>query len=95
VTGPAIHFFLGQADLREDAADVLGDEIVDGFRLMIEGRNRGHDDRAGLLGAQHIFEMDAIEWGIANAKHELAALFEHDVGGAGDQIVAGAVGDGR
>src|SRR5579859_3829610 len=40
VAGPAIHFFLGQTDLREDATDVLGDEVVDGFRLMVEGRNR-------------------------------------------------------
>src|ERR1700730_17063104 len=95
VPGPAVHFFLRQADLREDAADILRDEVVDVFRLMIEGRNRGHDDRASLLGAEHIFKMDAIEWRLANAQHELAAFFEHHVGGASDQIVAGAGGDGR
>src|SRR5450755_2675253 len=39
---PAVHFFLSQVDLREDAADILRDEIVDGLGTMIERWNGGH-----------------------------------------------------
>ena len=39
---PAIHFFLRQADLREDAADVLRDEVVDGLA--------GDDKTTGMAG---------------------------------------------
>ena len=38
-----------QFHLCQHAADVLRDEIIDRFRLVIEGRNRGHNDRASLL----------------------------------------------
>src|SRR5450432_4030957 len=40
---PAIHFFLRQADLREDAADILCDEVVDSLRVMIKRGDGGHD----------------------------------------------------
>ncbi len=46
---PAVHLFLREADLRQDAANVLRNEIVDRFRLVIESRYRGHNHRAGLL----------------------------------------------
>ena len=31
---------------------------------------------------------------VANAKNQLAAFLEHDIGGAGDEVVADAIGDG-
>src|SRR5579883_3340176 len=34
--GPAKHFLQGQARLRQDAANVLHHQIVDGFRLVIK-----------------------------------------------------------
>src|SRR5712664_2610953 len=43
--GPAVHLVLGKTDLREHTANVLRDEVVDGFRVMIEGWHRRHDDR--------------------------------------------------
>ena len=91
---PAIHFFLRQADLREDAAYVLGNQIVDGFWVVIKGRNGRHDDRAGLLRPQHVAQMDAVEGSVSHAKDELAIFFEHYVGGARHEIVAQTVGDG-
>src|SRR6266852_7534699 len=45
---PAIHFVLLEANLREDAANVLRNEIVDRFRLVIKRRHRGHNHRSGL-----------------------------------------------
>lgn len=85
---------LGEGDLGEDAADVLGNEVVDGSGLVVEGRDGGHDDGAGLLGAEHVFQVDAAEGGVAHAEDKLAGFLEHDVGGAGHEVVAQAAGDG-
>jgi len=46
-----------------------------------------------LLRAQHVFEMDAVEGRVAHAEHKLAAFFEHNVSGTGDEVVAQTVGD--
>src|SRR5215813_9296991 len=54
-TCPAIHLSLLKADLREHAANVLGNEIVDRLRMVIIGRNSGHDDCSGRLRANHVF----------------------------------------
>src|SRR5229473_5739120 len=60
-TRPAVLLFLRQADLRKDAADVLRHQVVNRFRLVIEGRDGRHDDGARLLRAKHVLEMDTIE----------------------------------
>src|SRR6266478_2749609 len=54
---PAVHFFLWQIDLREDAADVLCDQVVDRFWLVIKRRNRRHDHgaRPVIMPAIHAF----------------------------------------
>lgn len=90
---PAVHFLLRQADLGKDAADVLGDEIIDRLRLMIKRRNGGHNDGTGLLNSQHVFQVDAAERRIAHAENESAIFFQHNVRGARDQIVTDAGGD--
>src|SRR5271170_4553907 len=38
--------------------------------------------------------MNAIEGRVSHAEDELATFFEHDVGGAGDEVVAHGGGDG-
>src|SRR6267154_1020209 len=58
---PAVHLFLREPDLRQDTANILRNESVDRFCQVIESRHRGHDDRAGLLCLQHVFQMNAIE----------------------------------
>src|SRR5882762_2538720 len=90
LAGPAEHGVLRQIHLRQHAANVLCDYVVDGFWRVIIRENRGHDYRAGLLSAQHIFQMDAAEWCVAHAENQLAAFLEHDVGGAREEIVASA-----
>src|SRR5713101_3920550 len=57
---PAIHFVLREANLREDAANELCNEIVDRFRLVIKRRHRRHDHRSGLLRPQHVLQVHAI-----------------------------------
>src|SRR5580692_2163904 len=94
LTRPAIHIFLGKMNLREDAIDILRDEVIDGLRMMIERRNRGHDHCAGLLHTQHVFQMDAVEGRVTHAKNKFTAFFEHDVRSARDEVVAHAASDG-
>src|SRR5579859_4115403 len=66
---PAIHIFLRKMNLREHPADVLRHQVVDGLRMMIERRDRGHNHGAGLLRAQHVFQMNAVEGRVADAEH--------------------------
>lgn len=88
---PAILRILRQIDLAQDAADVLIGEVVDFFWAVVEGGHCGHDDGAGVVGAKHIFEMDAIQGRFADAEDEGAALFEADIAGAGKQIFGESV----
>jgi hypothetical protein len=91
---PAELRVLGQAEVGEDAKDELAHEIGDFFRGVVERRHGGHDDGAGVVNAEHVFDVDAIEGRLAEAEDERAALLEADVGGAREEIVAGAGGDG-
>src|SRR6266478_2744966 len=91
---PAVHLFLRETDLRQDAANVLRNKIVDRFRLVIESRYRGHNHRAGLLRPQHVFQMNAVERRVANTQNQFPAFLEHHVRRSRDQIVADAVGNG-
>src|SRR5579864_4992677 len=84
---------LGEPELRQHAADVLGHKIIDRPRLVIERRDGRHDHRASLLRTQHVFKMDAAEGRIANAEHQPAAFLERDIGGARNEVIAGARGD--
>src|SRR5713226_5039587 len=63
---PPIHLVLRQPNLRKNPANILGNKIVDRFRLVIKRRHGGHDHRSGLLGPQHVLQMDTVEWGIAH-----------------------------
>src|SRR5579859_314021 len=85
-TRPAVHLVLSKPDLRKNAANVLRNKIVDRLRMVIIRRYGGHDDSPGRLRANHIVKVNAAERRVANTKHKLAALFEHNVGRAGYEI---------
>ena len=65
----------------------LFDEIVDFFRAVVEGWHCGHYGGAGVVDANHIFEVNAIERGLAEAKDQRSAFFQADVCGSREQIV--------
>ena len=92
---PAVLLLLREAELREHAADELFHKIVDGLRREIKCWNHRHDYRAGFVGAQHILQVHAIEGRFTQAEDERAALLEANVGGAREEVVARAIGDGR
>ena len=93
-TSPAVLFFLRQVQLSKDAVGELGDDVVDCFGSVVEGGHGGHDSGTGVVNAEHVFEVDAVERCFAETEDEGAALFQADVGGAGEKIVGDAGGDG-
>lgn len=78
----------------EDAADELTGELGGIGGLQVESGYDGEDGCAGFSGERHVAQMDAIEGRFADAEDERAALFEGDIGGAGDERVGEAEGDG-
>jgi hypothetical protein len=80
--------------LGQDAVGELGDDVVDGLGGVVEGGHGGHYGGAGVVDAEHVFEVDAVERRFAQAEHEGAALFQANVGGTGKQIVGDSAGDG-
>lgn len=90
---PLVGSGLGKADVGEDAVDELAGHLGGGLRLIVEGRDNGEDDGAGVGGKLHVAQVDAVERGLADAEQEGAALLEADVGGALDEVGGEAVGD--
>ncbi len=90
---PAILLFLRQAKLRQDAKCELLDQVVDFFRRVVESGHRGHYGGAGVVDAQHIFQMDAVQRRFAQTQHQRAALFQANVRSAREQIARGSGGD--
>lgn len=69
--------------------------VIQCVREIIERRNQGKNGRTGVGGPQHIVNMDLIEGGFADAKHQGASLLETNVGGPLDEVGSVAVGDSR
>ena len=90
---PAMHFFLRQAGLRQNAANKLRHQIVDRFWLIVKRGIDRHDHRSGLLCAQHVFQMDAIERRVAHAKINLRPSLSITSAERPSEIVADAVGN--
>ena len=93
-TLPAVLFFLGQAELSQDTVGELSDDVVDGFGRVVEGGHGGHDGGAGVVDAQHVFEVNTVERRFAETEGQGTALFQANIGGAGKQIVGDTCGDG-
>ena len=62
--------------------------------MVVERGDGREDDRARVGCELHVAEMDAIEGRFADAEDERAAFFEGDVGGALDEVLGEAGGDG-
>lgn len=91
---PGVGVGLGQADVGENAVDEVASHVCGGLRVIVEGRDAGVDDGAGVGGELHVADVDAVEGGFANAEDEGAAFFKGDVCGALDEGGGEAVADG-
>ena len=56
-------------------------------RLVVEAGQRGEDDSAHLRHRCHVAQVRQVERRLAHHQHQLAALLEHHVGRARDQII--------
>ncbi len=77
----------------EDAGHVIGGDVVDGLRVVVEGGDDGEDGGAGFGGRGHVANVDEIERRFADAEEERTAFLEADGGGALDEVLREAVGD--
>lgn len=79
--------------MREYAVDELARHLRGALGMIVEGRDCRKDCGACLGGELHVAQMDAVEWSLADAQDEGAALLEADIGGPMDEIRGQAVGD--
>ena len=63
------------------------DDVVDRFRVVVEGRHRRNDLHAHPGERQHVLQVDLAQRGFPGDQHQLAALFERHVGGSADETV--------
>src|SRR5947207_11519394 len=82
---PAKLLRLIEVKVREQATAELGHEVLDRPRPVIEGWDDGEDVGAGLLGAQHVLEVNAAERRVADGQNQSAAFLQAYVCGALDQ----------
>lgn len=87
---------IGNSDAKqaEGSAYAVGKQFVYALRAQVEGGHGREDDAAHFGDAAHVVEVGEVERGFARHQHEAAALFESNVGGSGEQVVAQAVGNG-
>jgi len=91
---PLVGAGLGQADVGEDPVDEVAGHVFGGLGVVIEGGDGGEDGGAGVGGELHVAEVDAVEGCLAYTEKQRAIFFEADVGGALDEVLREAVGDG-
>jgi hypothetical protein len=84
---------VGKVEQVEQAPDGMVDEFVERAGPGVEGRHRREDDAAHLGHGRHVAQVREVERGFAGDQHQAAALLEHHVGRARDQVVRQAVGD--
>src|SRR6185437_6164262 len=85
---------LGQSDVFEQTGGELADHGVERGGAIVKGRRQREDGGAGFVGGEQIAQMDAVQRRLAHRQQQPAALLEADVGGALDQGIGHAVGDG-
>ena len=64
---------VGDMKAVQDLADGVGNQVLYGLRLMVEGRNRRQDDRAERRGGQHQFQVPFVERRLSHHQHQGAA----------------------
>ena len=84
-----------EAEKIEDFSDSVVDEVIDGFWMKVEGRNRREQDSAYSTCLEHQFDMAQMEWGFTDDQNEFSPLLEGDVCGPDQEILIKRVGNSR
>lgn len=91
---PAFAEAVGDVELVEGAGGDEVDEVLDGLGVVVEARVGGHDGGAGVVEAEVVLDVDAVDGSFAVADDERESFFEGAGGGACEEFVAVAGGDG-
>ncbi len=84
---------LWQADVLQNAVNVVACDVGDGLRMVVEGGDEGEDGCACFGDRGHIADVDEAERGFADAENQASAFLEADVGCALDEIAGETVSD--
>lgn len=84
---------MGHVDEVEHAGHAGVHHVLHAARVLVEGGQGRAADGAHLGHGEHVAQVHQVQRGFAHHQHQLAALFEHDVGRAGEQAVAQPVGN--
>src|SRR5215470_14800988 len=74
---PALHHLRLDAELVEQAADRVIDDVVDGLGPVVERRHDRRDDGTHVGQLRHGAQMAAVKRRFAHGEDEPAPLFEH------------------
>ena len=85
---------MGDAEELGDAGDDGVDEVVESGWAVIKGGAGGADDGAGAGEGGHVVDVDGGEGHFTVDEDERASLFEGDVGGAEEEGIGEACGEG-
>ena len=84
---PAFHLAGVEVEQVEHAADRVVNHVVERLGLVVESRHRRGDDRAHFGERRHVAQVNGVQRRFARQQNELAAFFQHDVGGSCQQVV--------
>ena len=79
----------------EDFSHSMIDEVIDGFGIKVEGRNRREQDSAHSACLKHQFDMAKMEWGFTDDQNEFSPFLERDICGPDQEIFIKRVGNSR
>src|SRR6516162_11645718 len=75
-TVPAAEQLVSDAELIEDLAGGLVEQILDRFGLMVEGWNRGQHCRSGECDSLHVANVDEVQRGFPRNQDQSAPFLE-------------------
>ena len=83
---PAPEKLVGDVEQIQCLADGVIDNIVDGFRTMVKGRNWRQEYRSGLCRKEHVAKMTGVERCLAHQQDQPPPFLEMNIGGPREKI---------
>lgn len=77
----------------EDAVDELSSHLGCALGVVVERGNGWKDGRSCFRSQLHVAEVDAVEWGFADAENKRTPLLQADVCGAMNKVTREAICD--
>ena len=79
----------------EHLSDSVVDEVVNRFRMKVEGRGRGEQNSTHSACLEHQFDMAKMEWGFPDDQNEFSPFLERHICSPNQKIFIKGVGNSR